>query len=82
MATRAWSMPFLAPPTTPSPSTSKRALIILNTPFAPALLARLWAHSGWRACADGGANRLHDALGARRGECVSLPQHCHHRARR
>jgi hypothetical protein len=72
MATRSWSTPFLGPITAADANSdaSKRALIILNQPFAPNLLARLWAHCAWRACADGGANRLHDALGARRDECV------------
>lgn len=39
---------------------STRGLILLNQPFSRALLTRLWASASWRACADGGANRLHD----------------------
>jgi thiamine pyrophosphokinase len=38
------------------------ALIILNQPFSFALLRRVWSSSGWRCCADGGANRLYDLL--------------------
>jgi hypothetical protein len=41
---------------------SKRALVILNQPTARELLQRVWASCHWRACADGGANRLHDEL--------------------
>ncbi|KAF5327129.1 hypothetical protein D9619_004955 [Psilocybe cf. subviscida] len=39
------------------------ALIILNQPFSRQLFDRLWKSTTWRACADGGANRLFDTLG-------------------
>ena len=32
--------------------------------FPAALLERVWRVCAWRACADGGANRLHDVLAA------------------
>lgn len=56
-----WSTPFL------NPQASKdlnipHALIILNQPFSITLLKTLWAACEWHCCADGGANRLHDAL--------------------
>ena len=39
------------------------ALIILNSPISDyKYLERLYAHASFRICADGGANRLHDAL--------------------
>ncbi|KAI5269806.1 thiamine pyrophosphokinase [Aureobasidium subglaciale] len=40
---------------------SKPALIILNQPIADTrVLDRLWNHTSYRLCADGGANQLHD----------------------
>ncbi|KAK7712172.1 thiamine pyrophosphokinase [Botryosphaeria dothidea] len=43
----------------------KPALLILNQPVASIdLLQRLWAHTGYRLCADGGANRLYDTFDA------------------
>ena len=37
------------------------AVIILNQPIADIeLLARIWANTEYRVCADGGANRLFD----------------------
>ena len=53
-----WNVRFLQ---TNDVNTS-RALIILNQPFSVPLLLRLWQSCTWRACADGGANRLHDAF--------------------
>lgn len=41
---------------------NRRALIIVNQPFSSTLLQRVWDACSWRACADGGANRLYDAL--------------------
>lgn len=36
-------------------------LLILNQPIAHFdVFARLWRHTGYRVCADGGANRLFD----------------------
>lgn len=36
-------------------------LIILNTPIADiVVLSRLWRHTGYHLCADGGANQLFD----------------------
>lgn len=63
-------------------------LLILNQPISSFdVFARLWKHTNYRICADGGANRLYDmfqgALEARKddyvrsffaiqcGECVS-----------
>ncbi|THH26303.1 hypothetical protein EUX98_g7884 [Antrodiella citrinella] len=45
-------------------------MIILNQPFAFGLFQRLWVSSDWRCCADGGANRLHDACLKRDGKDV------------
>ncbi|KAL4247211.1 Thiamine pyrophosphokinase [Abortiporus biennis] len=56
-----WSLPFLAN-TEQAKSDRKTALIILNQPFSVPLLRQLWHACKWRCCADGGANRLHDAL--------------------
>jgi thiamine pyrophosphokinase len=40
---------------------SKPALIILNQPIADTtILDRLWSHTSYRLCADGGANQLYD----------------------
>ena len=38
-------------------------LLILNQPIAHfTAFSRLWEHTGYRICADGGANRLFDML--------------------
>ena len=40
---------------------SKPALIILNQPIADTtVLGRLWSHTSYHLCADGGANQLYD----------------------
>lgn len=40
---------------------SKPALIILNQPIADTrVLGRLWNHTSYHLCADGGANQLYD----------------------
>ena len=52
-----WEISFLDPL-----RQSRNALIVLNQPFSFALLHRVWHASRWHACADGGANRLHDLL--------------------
>jgi thiamine pyrophosphokinase len=51
------------------------SLLILNQPIASFdIFARLWKHTRYRICADGGANRLYDmfkgALEKRRREYV------------
>jgi thiamine pyrophosphokinase len=44
-------------------------LLILNQPIAHFdAFARLWKHTGYRICADGGANRLFDMF---EGDLVS-----------
>ncbi|KAL1386436.1 thiamine pyrophosphokinase [Phyllosticta capitalensis] len=62
---------FMARPPSLSPSAvlpsphqhTRPALLILNQPVSSTdLLERLWAHSDYRICADGGANRLFDAF--------------------
>ncbi|KAI1797362.1 thiamine pyrophosphokinase [Ganoderma leucocontextum] len=52
-----WEISFLDPL-----RQSRNALIILNQPFSFPLLRRVWYSTSWHACADGGANRLHDLL--------------------
>ncbi|KAI5120207.1 hypothetical protein M0805_006313 [Coniferiporia weirii] len=66
---RHWSTPFLhdtdrgaSAVTATARATERRALIILNQPFSQELLVRVWNACQWRACADGGANRLFDVL--------------------
>jgi hypothetical protein len=61
MTPRKWALSFLDESTT-STSSKKSALIILNQPFSLGLLWRLWKASCWKACADGGANRLYDSF--------------------
>ncbi|KZO97339.1 Thiamin pyrophosphokinase [Calocera viscosa TUFC12733] len=57
-----WSVDHIISPSAPSSSTPPCALIIVNTPLPSFLAKRIWPTCEWRACADGGANRLFDAL--------------------
>ncbi|KZT54055.1 Thiamin pyrophosphokinase [Calocera cornea HHB12733] len=57
-----WSVDHIISKSASSSSTPRCALIILNTPLPNFLLKRVWPNCDWRACADGGANRLFDAL--------------------
>lgn len=61
MAPKKWAPSFLNEDTSSIPS-KKSALIILNQPFSLGLLWKLWKTSSWKACADGGANRLYDSF--------------------
>lgn len=61
MACRKWAPSFLDD-NNQYISSKKFALIILNQPFSLGLLWRVWKASSWKACADGGANRLYDLL--------------------
>lgn len=72
MVSRQWSPSFLNE-NNRSVSSKKSALILLNQPFSLGLLWRLWKASSWRACADGGANRLHDLFS---GELEDLRLRC------
>ena len=56
-----WAVQFLSKNSLQEAS-QRRALIILNQPFSQELLYRVWNACQWRCCADGGANRLYDAL--------------------
>lgn len=49
------------------PAAAHQALVVLNSESCGApLLERLWAASDYVVCADGGANRVYDLLGAAR----------------
>lgn len=72
MTSRRWAPTFLNEDNTPG-SLKKSALIVLNQPFSLGLFWRLWKASSWRACADGGANRLHDLFS---GELEELRIRC------
>lgn len=51
---------FLASERLPA-GTAPPALLILDQPIASFdVFARLWRHTDYRICADGGANRLYD----------------------
>ncbi|KAF2846646.1 thiamine pyrophosphokinase [Plenodomus tracheiphilus IPT5] len=55
---------FLAESAHTEQSPSPPYLLILNQPIAHFdAFSRLWKHSSFRVCADGGANRLHDMFG-------------------
>ncbi|KAF2818900.1 thiamine pyrophosphokinase [Ophiobolus disseminans] len=71
---------FLAEDCHSENSTTRPDLLILNQPIAHFdAFARLWKHSNYRVCADGGANRLFDmfegSLGAQRN--LYLPDIIH-----
>lgn len=56
-------------------------LLILNQPIADfGVFSRIWSHTCYRICADGGANRLYDmfqgALENRREDYVSPIRNC------
>ncbi|EKM58212.1 uncharacterized protein PHACADRAFT_139928 [Phanerochaete carnosa HHB-10118-sp] len=55
-----WCLPFLD--RSLQQNARQYALIVLNQPFSLPLLQRLWNSTQWHCCADGGANRLHDAF--------------------
>lgn len=59
MTLRKWAPSFLNE-NDEAISSKKFALIVLNQPFSLGLLWRVWRASSWKACADGGANRLYD----------------------
>ena len=55
---------FLAEDIHPEDSANPPDLLILNQPIAHFdAFARLWRHTSYRVCADGGANRLFDVFG-------------------
>jgi thiamine pyrophosphokinase len=52
---------FLAENAHPEKTSNPPDLLILNQPIAHfTAFSRLWKHTGYRICADGGANRLFD----------------------
>jgi thiamine pyrophosphokinase len=54
---------FLAESAHPEKTSNPPDLLILNQPIAHfTAFSRLWKHTGYRICADGGANRLFDML--------------------
>ncbi|RMZ71947.1 thiamine pyrophosphokinase [Pyrenophora seminiperda CCB06] len=54
---------FLADNAHPEATSNSPDLLILNQPIVDFdVFSRLWKHSGYRVCADGGANRLFDML--------------------
>jgi len=72
---------FLANYAHPETTSNPPDLLILNQPIAHFdTFSRLWKHSGYRICADGGANRLFDMLSGdlaeKRNHYVSKMQRC------
>lgn len=64
---------FLAEEEHPEASSTPPDLLILNQPIAHfTAFSRLWKHTGYRICADGGANRLFDMF---QGELVERREH-------
>lgn len=66
---------FLAEGHVPA-SVTPPCLLVLNQPIAQfSVFARLWNHTNYRICADGGANRLYDLFedqtGAQRADYVT-----------
>ncbi|EJT98223.1 thiamine pyrophosphokinase Thi80 [Dacryopinax primogenitus] len=57
-----WSVDHIISQSGCSSPTSPCALVILNTPLEHFLVKKIWPTCQWRACADGGSNRLFDAL--------------------
>ncbi|KAF9565226.1 thiamine pyrophosphokinase Thi80 [Agrocybe pediades] len=57
-----WDVNFLQVPSSTKFPDALRALIILNQPISLYLLKSVWSTTQWHCCADGGANRLYDAL--------------------
>lgn len=57
----------------PTESSCPADLLILNQPISHFdVFARLWMHTSYRICADGGANRLHDMF---EGDLLSQRDH-------
>jgi thiamine pyrophosphokinase len=54
---------FLTDGAHPEKTSNPPDLLILNQPITHfTAFSRLWEHTGYRICADGGANRLFDML--------------------
>lgn len=61
VTTELYPSKFLAEDLHPEKSANPPDLLILNQPIAHFdAFARLWRHTEFRVCADGGANRLFD----------------------
>lgn len=64
---------FLAKNAHPETTSNPPDLLILNQPIAHFdAFSCLWKHSGYRICADGGANRLFDML---KGDLIEQREH-------
>lgn len=67
---------FLAEGDHPEEAENPPDLLILNQPITDfATFSRLWKHTDYRICADGGANRLYDMFNG------SLEDQRHHYVR-